>query len=164
MAIIFGTGGNDFLTGGAARDIILGFGGADRLAGGAGGDVLVGGGGGDILTGGLGKDFLVGGAGFDRFDYNTVAQSPAGEGARDVILDFDGNGAAAGDFIDLSTIDANLNVGGNQAFTLAQLNYNAGTGILSVNVFGDPGAVDLQIELDDAPPLDIVGVTNDIIL
>ena len=45
---------------------------------------------------------------------------------------------------------------GNQAFVAAQLSYAGG--IFSVDVIGDPGAVDLQIELVGAPPAVIADV------
>ncbi len=164
MANIFGNGAPNVLgIAGPAVDNIFGFGGNDTLIGLGGNDYLSGGTENDILRGGSGQDVLEGGSGFDRFDYDSVTQSPAGALARDIIVDFVGNGGAAGDQIDLSTIDANVGMAGNQAFVTAQLSYSAG-GILSVDVIGDPGAIDLQIELVGAPPLDIVGATNDIIL
>ena len=49
----------------------------------------------------------------------------------------------------------------DQAFNLNQLSYNVGTGLLNVNVFGDPGAVDLQISLGAGTPLNLA---DDIIL
>ena len=82
-------------------------------------------------------------------------------GNRDVITDFDGNGSSAGDEINLSAIDGNLNAGGHQALIASQVTYNTGTGNLNVNVFGDPGAVDLQINLTGAPAVDLA---DDIIL
>lgn len=111
----------------------------------------------DTLNGSLGRDIMVGGLGNDTFDYDFVSESPVGFN-RDIITDFQGNGPFAGDVINLAGIDANLFVAGNQAFSLAQLSYVGG--ILTANVFGGP---DLQINLLGAP-LDIVGVTNDVIL
>ena len=45
-----------------------------------------------------------------------MSESKPGAANRDVIIDFFGAGAKGGDAIDLSTIDANSGVGGNQAF------------------------------------------------
>ncbi|PZQ47627.1 MAG: hypothetical protein DI556_16835 [Rhodovulum sulfidophilum] len=119
-----GNGGNDTLTGGNGNDTIQGDGGNDRIFGGTGNDRLLGNAGtdslegsagNDTLTGGAGSDTLVGGAGNDVFVFTAVSDSAPS--ARDVIRGFDGAGAAAGDKIDLSAIDANPNVAGNQAFT-----------------------------------------------
>ncbi|HEX9965409.1 MAG TPA: Calx-beta domain-containing protein [Allosphingosinicella sp.] len=81
-----------------------------RIFGGSGIDVLTGGSGNDLIVGGLRGDTLTGGAGNDIFRYDFVEDSNSTE--RDGIQDFN-----AGDLIDLSRIDANTLVGGNQAFT-----------------------------------------------
>jgi Ca2+-binding RTX toxin-like protein len=99
---IHGSGGNDTIIGGAADDAIFGDFGMDVLKGGNGDDTLAGGAGRDAMTGGLGSD---------TFDFNNVNESALG-GQRDRITDF----SKVDDFIDLSSIDANAGVGGNQAF------------------------------------------------
>ena len=66
-----------------------------------------------MLGGGAGKDTLNGGAGDDRFVYSNPSDSPLG--ARDTITKFEASGQG-NDTIDLSQIDANTGVGGNQAF------------------------------------------------
>jgi hypothetical protein len=68
-----------------------------------------------------------------------------------VITDFNGRGVFPGDRIDLSTIDANLFLPGNQAFGPGQLHYS--NGILSANIIGTGPAPDLQIALLGSPPL-----------
>ncbi|HYI41678.1 MAG TPA: calcium-binding protein [Allosphingosinicella sp.] len=80
-----------------------------RLFGGAGNDVLTGGSGADTIFGGLRGDTLTGGAGNDIFRYDNSAESNSTE--RDGIQDFN-----AGDVIDLSRIDANDLLAGDQAF------------------------------------------------
>ncbi|HEU5092852.1 MAG TPA: hypothetical protein VFT30_09210, partial [Nitrospira sp.] len=95
------------------------------------------------------------------FVYSSTTDSPQGMGNRDVISDFDGNGGADGDEINLVAIDGNLNMIGHQALTAGQVSYNTGNGNLNVNVIGDPGAIDLQISLAGAPP---VNLADDIIL
>ena len=75
-------------------------------------ETLRGTGGDDTLTGFGGKDVLYGGAGADSFVYRAVADSPSGIN-RDVIMDWD-----ALDRLDLSAIDANSSLAGNQAFAL----------------------------------------------
>jgi Ca2+-binding RTX toxin-like protein len=112
---IFGGIGRDFLSGDDGADTIEGGMGPDELRGGAGSDWLVGGADFDILDGGLGSDTLSGGAGADWFVfYYTDVSAP---GAADVILDFEGPGAAAGDLINVFSIDANIFARDNNAFT-----------------------------------------------
>ncbi len=83
------------------------------LTGNAGANALNGGIGNDVLIGGVGKDMLTGGAGADYFDFNAINETEDISTAWDVITDFD---AGEHDRIDLSTIDANTAVAGNQAF------------------------------------------------
>ncbi|WP_210529664.1 calcium-binding protein [Rubellimicrobium arenae] len=82
------------LEGGLGRDKLLGSSGADRLVGGAGGDELT------------------GGAGADRFVFRAQGDSPWQSNDHDVIKDFQ----RGVDKIDLSGIDANQHLSGNQAF------------------------------------------------
>ena len=98
--------GNEFaqtITGNAGTNILSGQGGNDTLRGGDGIDKLIGGLGADRLYGDAGTDIFV----FDSYESTTTK-------ARDVIYDFS---RAAGEKIDLSALDANRNVAGNQAFT-----------------------------------------------
>jgi len=74
---------------------------------------LNGGTGNDTLVGGTGQDSMTGGSGNDVFDFNAVSESAPGS-SRDIISLF-----ASGDKIDLSTIDANTGVSGNQAFSFS---------------------------------------------
>ena len=122
---------------------------ANRITGNAGNDTLI---------GGLGNDTLIGGAGADTFAYLTLADSGITAASRDVITDFV-NGT---DRIDLSGIDANSTVIGNNAFTFigtsgfsvgsaasaGQLRYGfAGANtIVEGDVDGD-GLADFQIQL-----------------
>ena len=103
--------GGDLLIGSVDDNRILGFGGDDRIFGFDGNDELFGQQGNDLLAGGVGADVLTGGAGADVFDFNHISESTSA--ARDTVRDFS---AAAGDTIDLSGIDANSAVAGNQAF------------------------------------------------
>jgi len=132
---------NDTLIGNAANNVLSGLGGNDTINGGAGDDLLI---------GGAGRDTLIGGAGLDTFNFSAPSESLPGV-LRDVITDFDGNGLLPGDLIDLSRIDANLLLAGNQAFTAAQISYVGG--ILSADIIGTPATPDLQIQLVGAPPL-----------
>ena len=137
--------GNDFaqsIIGATGNDILYGFGGADSIVGNEGNDTLDGGGGNDVLRGGLGLDI---------FQFSSVSDST---GAGDAVLDF----LNAVDKIDLSLIDANVNVPGNHAFTYigtsafsnvaGQLRVELSGGL--VNVLGDvdgDGLADLIIHL-----------------
>lgn len=84
----------------------------ENVSGGQGGDSLVGNAGANVLQGWNGSDALTGGGGADRFVYSSVAQSVTGSGS-DLIADFR---HGEGDRIDLSGIDANTTVAGNQTF------------------------------------------------
>jgi serralysin len=185
---LYGGADNDYLTGGAgfdfARydnaaagvsvDLLVGLGsageaagdvlsGVEGLVGSAFGDLLVGDGGGntiyalagaDTLQGGGGGDVLIGGAGADRFVY--VATGDSAPAAADQILDFS---LAEGDRVDLSAVDANTGLAGDQAFALvgafsnqagqAVLAYDAGrdTTSLGLDVNGD-SQIDFQLILN----------------
>ena len=86
--------GFENLTGSAFNDVLTGSGAANVLSGGGGNDVLNGGGAADTLDGGAGADRLTGGAGNDSFKFNF------GEASGDVVTDFSGAGASAGDHLD----------------------------------------------------------------
>jgi serralysin len=163
---LYGSNFSDTLRGDAGANTIRGGAGNDTLVGRAGNDTLLGDLGNDVLIGGLGLDSLTGGGGLDRFDFDAVSESPPGSLNRDVITDFVGNGAAAGDRIDVSTIDANVLLAGNQAFTFigsaaftaaGQLRYSGG--VLQGSTDVDTSA-EFAIQLTGAPAL----VGADIIL
>jgi Ca2+-binding RTX toxin-like protein len=134
--------------GNALDNVIVGNGGNNLLGGGAGSDTLSGGLGDDVLVGGAGADRMSGGAGADLFDFNLVGEAAVGPGLRDVLTDFS---AAQFDHIDLSGIDANASLPGNQAFAFigADPFFAAGqvrfaAGLLQGNVGGSLAA-DLEI-------------------
>ncbi|MCC7425489.1 MAG: calcium-binding protein [Alphaproteobacteria bacterium] len=87
---------------------------ANSSTGTAATNVLAGAGGNDILIGGGGGDTLSGGSGADIFRYLALGDSLGGAVGRDTILDFS---EAEGDVIDLSALDANQALAGEQAFT-----------------------------------------------
>ncbi len=127
--LLKGANGNDRLVGGAGHDTLVGGNDADTLVGGDGGDRLLGNKGADIIRGGAGADTLNGGSGADKliggtghdvmngqmgkdtFVFNSVGESTA-DAHRDVIEHF----SISQDRIDLSAIDAQTGVTGNQAF------------------------------------------------
>ncbi len=100
------------------------------LTGNAGANILNGGAGNDSLIGGLGKDNLTGGLGADKFKFNAVAETGITATTRDIIVDFN---HSQGDKIDLSAIDANTALAGNNAFSAPTLG-----GTFS-GVFANPG-------------------------
>lgn len=102
-----GKSGNDRLFGGSGNDNLSGSQGNDIIFGGSGADVIDGGPGDDQLTGGFGADNVTGGSGADRFIF--ISANDRG----DIITDFNPSDP---DKIVLTEIDANTNVGGNQAF------------------------------------------------
>ncbi|MCX7378011.1 MAG: calcium-binding protein [Alphaproteobacteria bacterium] len=85
---------------------------SQNIVGAAGNDILSGGGGGDSLVGNGGTDTLIGGLGADRFDFLVPSDSAVGAG-RDSVIGFV---AAQGDRIDLSAIDDNTLLAGDQGF------------------------------------------------
>ena len=120
-----GGDGNDTIFSGIGNDSGVGGAGNDSLVGGDGSDALGGESGNDTLGGATGKDVLVGGSGNDVFDFNLVTELPFGAACDELragggsakAFDVPG-GTGPGDRIDLSGIDANANIGGDQAFTL----------------------------------------------
>jgi len=146
----------DFFSGGTDVDALHGEAGDDRLDGGEQNDNLDGGANNDTLTGGLGEDTLTGGSGADKFVFRSLAETTVA--APDDITDFQD---FAGDRIDLSGIDANTTVDGDQAFTwigndnafvaalgAGQLRFNGG--YLEGDVDGDL-AVDFRIQVTSGP-------------
>ncbi len=107
------------------------------------------------MVGGVGKDQLAGGLGADQFVFTNRLDSGAGAAGRDIITDFN---RAQGDKIDLSAIDANLRLAGNQAFefvgtdgfsgSAGELGYQQanGTTLIFADMDGDRRA-DFSIEL-----------------
>ncbi|MCF7986978.1 MAG: calcium-binding protein [Methylovulum sp.] len=86
----------------------------NTLTGNANNNSLSGGSGQDLLIGGLGADSLSGGLDADRFRLNSTVDSGISTASRDSILDFN---PAQGDKIDLSVLDANSAITGDNAFT-----------------------------------------------
>jgi serralysin len=115
--------GADTIIGGLGNDTILGGLGDDRLTGdnfvedAGGSDLIDGGAGNDTLLGDAGADRLTGGAGSDRFGFSNETDSTAAGAGRDVIFDFDaGTNVTTIDWVDLSRIDADATIAGNQSF------------------------------------------------
>lgn len=117
--LVDGMEGDDNVRGDGGNDTLFGRDGFDFLDGSWGNDKLFGGNDDDTLVGGEMADILNGGAGDDIFVFNTVADSAYG--TPDTIQGFEGAGAAGGDVIDLSAIDAAVQLLGNQTFSFRGL-------------------------------------------
>jgi serralysin len=165
---VAGSRGIDVIRGSSAANELSGGAGNDSLYGMAGNDILSGDSGDDALYGGTGRDIMSGGFGADTFYFLAPNESGATASSRDVITDF----THGVDHIDLSAIDANSTVVGNDAFSFldiagtafggvaGQLRWyqqdNTGTAndrtIIEGDINGDRVA-DFQIELTGLIPL-----------
>lgn len=174
--ILKGDADNDFLNGGSGSDDLYGGSGADelrgaglndRLFGESGDDMLFGGTGDDELNGGGGVDQLRGNGGADTFVFESISDSGVTDGARDQVLDLR---TSQGDMIDVSGIDADTGVAGDQAFSIVgaftgaagQLTIaDIGGGVtrLAFDIDGD-GSSDMEIDVHTANIL----VSGDFIL
>ena len=154
--LVDGGKGNDSLSGGAGSDKLFGQAGDDVLLGGSGNDVLDGAAGNDRLSGGIGSDTLTGGAGKDVFVFTSLDDSNDVSGV-DHIVDFS---LKKGDRIDLSAIDANSTLAGDQVFRFIGTTQFFGAGQLRyenvsghTEIYGDvngDGIADLRIVVDTA--------------
>ncbi|MFP1631677.1 hypothetical protein ACLB6G_08070 [Zhengella sp. ZM62] len=120
---VFGSAHNDRLYGSAQVNLI---------DGGAGSDIILGNNGNDTLRGREGRDIIYGGNHADTFVYLALSDSGLLFADRDRIQDFQ-NGL---DRFDLSALDANTNVAGNQAFTYAGGTFTGVAGQLRSWEFG----------------------------
>jgi Ca2+-binding RTX toxin-like protein len=154
-----GSAGGDKFYGWDGNDALNGLNGNDLLNGGRGNDTLSGGNGNDTLVGGLGKDTLMSGTGNDIFDFNLLADSGLTATTRDIIAGF----ARGFDKIDLSTLDANTQASGNNAFNKiigASANFTAAGqlklsgGILYGNTDSD-AAAEFSIQLNGITQLSL---------
>jgi hypothetical protein len=156
---ISGTSSNAALRTSNSEDTVFGRDGHDTISGLGGDDWLHGDAGNDLLTGGAGADRLTGGLGKDQFVFNSASESAGA--AHDVITDFN---RGQGDKINLSGIDANANLIGNQTFTFigtaafsnvaGQLRFEQVGG--NTFVHGDTdgnGAADFTVQLNGLVPL-----------
>lgn len=150
-----GTSGIDKLLGRGGNDTLSGRDGNDILVGGAGNDILRGGDGADIMTGNRGRDTMFAGKdGFtDVFVYKKASDSKTGSNKRDKINQFD----SGEDKIDLSSVDGNTAIAGNQSLGFSNApNANnaiwlvdAGKNVLvRADVNGD-GNADFEIQVNN---------------
>ncbi|MFB2551172.1 M10 family metallopeptidase C-terminal domain-containing protein [Ensifer soli] len=143
------TAGNDTITGTRSADVLIG---------GRGNDTLKGEGGNDELIGGAGADKLYGGAGADTFVFESTRDSTLAARGQDTIYGFS---RVQRDQIDLSEIDANIRLSGDQSFAfIGQKAFSGAAGELRFEktasgtfVYGDTNGdkrADIAIHLDKA--------------
>jgi Ca2+-binding RTX toxin-like protein len=139
---LYGNGSDNVLTGGGGNDTLYGFLDDDKLFGGTGNDYLFAGAGDDLLDGGTGTDVLAGENGGDLFDWNSTNETSVTVATADLITDFK---IAEGDRIDLSSIDANAYVAGDQAFTfIGTADFSGNPGELNYYHSGGETIIQLQ--------------------
>jgi Ca2+-binding RTX toxin-like protein len=132
--------GNDSLVGADTANQLEGGAGNDTLTGGLAADTLIGGTGIDALIGGTGADFLYGGVDTVKDVFKFSAASDSTTTGRDKIYNF----LTGTDKIDLSGIDANSKVAGDQAFANSPL----GTAAKSNAIWYTASGSDLIISAD----------------
>lgn len=156
LSQIFGVRGSDFsdlINLGNAAEVATGEGGDDKIYGNSGNDDLWGSAGNDLLVGGAGVDLMVGRSfsytassdslptgDTDIFKFNSVAdasgtsiKTDAGANVGDIILDFE----VDADLIDLSAIDANAKMRGNQSFKVDENSTTTFTKTAGQLIFND---------------------------
>ncbi|WP_075291662.1 M10 family metallopeptidase C-terminal domain-containing protein [Pararhizobium arenae] len=157
-AIVFqGKKDSVFVQGQDAADKLFGGTANDVLEGGKGNDILMGNAGHDTLYGGAGADDLYGGAGQDVFVFKAASDLGTTANNSDTIFDFN----SKDDRINLSAIDANSKLAGNQAFAfIATKSFSGTAGELryekkssDTNIYGDVNGdkkADFVVHLDTA--------------
>ena len=153
---LFGGDGNDVLSGDSGNDMLMGEDGTDALRGNAGNDTLLGGlgiddlrggEGNDRFTGGIGADRLQGDEGIDTFVWTTANDSRGGAGIDTVFYDSD-------DIFDVSAIDANSTVTGNQAFAFVGTAFTGAAGEIGLTTIG--GSTFIAAETDGTGRFDML--------
>lgn len=137
--VMHGDAGNDTLHGGYGDNQMFGDAGNDTLYDGANTDVMNGGTGNDRLHSSFGADILTGGTGADTFVFDNFAQYCA----RATITDFN----RAFDVIDLSGIDAVVNVSGNQAFVFDKTG-SGNVGTVHSEIVGNTTVITTVVDID----------------
>jgi Ca2+-binding RTX toxin-like protein len=155
----FGTNGNNVLGGQDGSDVLRGFGGVDSIIGGAGNDTLIGDAGGDNLyaggpTGGTDGDA-------DIIKYLRISDSTLDD--MDTIFGFEHFAGGGSDKIDLSSLDANSSLAGNQAFQFVGLaGFSSASGEVRLATFDGATLVMIDNDGDSAAEMVILvqGVTG----
>jgi Ca2+-binding RTX toxin-like protein len=128
--------------GSQGSETIIGSAASNLLDGNSGNDTINGASGNDTLIGGLGTDRMTDGLGNDIYRYFSVTESNPGVGIRDILTDF----TQVSDDIDLSPIDSNLSIAGNQAFDFIGMAAFNGGGNGQVRYFQAGGNTIIQVD------------------
>lgn len=165
---IFCSNGNDYLdfsstsiTGGGyislvqlndGNDTFFGGTSSSSVWGGAGDDSIVGGANNDFFTGGWGHDTMFGGAGDDWYQYVGQQDSPYGSTPDVVYLN-----SGEADKIDLSSIDADPDTAGNQAFSfIGTSSFSGANGEIRVSASISGGyRIQIVMNYDGIPDMEI---------
>ncbi len=170
-----GTSQSERLRGGSGDDVMLGGAGNDRLLGQSSDDIIRGQDGNDAIFGGAGHDILIGGEGDDQFRFRSTSDSRPGEGidevrAGDGAVAMEGVGAAWGDVIDVSGIDADRSASGNQSFVFGDTGKGGiwladrdGTTVVRANV-DDDATAEFELVIDDGDIAAATYVAEDFLL
>jgi Ca2+-binding RTX toxin-like protein len=124
---LYGEAGNDTLYGDAGADTLKGRDGNDIMYGGADVDYLEGGNGDDILYGGAGADSLKGSSGVDTFVFQSMSD------AGDTIQDFN---YSAGEKIDISALLTQYDPLSEAITDFVQITQSGANSILAIDVDG----------------------------
>lgn len=155
---LFAANGGSTLDGHVGNDWLAGRAGADTLIGNDGADTLVGGGGQDQIN--LSEVL----ADYDRVVFQSISDSAVDTWAADVLTGFDTGGGASDDRIDVSAIDANATLAGDQAFIWrGTLRFGTNpAGEINFYVLGADTFVRIDTDADSAAEMTIkvAGVTG----
>lgn len=132
-------------TGNAINNTITGNASNNNLNGGGGVDTLNGGDGADVLTGGDDNDHMYGGTGADRFVVLDSDMILSGQVQFDSARDFN---LGEGDQIDLSLVDADINTGGDQAFTIITTAFTKTAGEAWVTYDAGNNRTSIRLDVD----------------
>lgn len=140
----FGNALGNTIRGNSAANVLYGLDGLDTIKGMTGADWIVGGKGGDDLYAGVDKDIDT----FQFLTYQDSAATTASLGLMDWIFEF----KRGNDRIDLSALDANANVTGNQIYKL-DTNGDFKAGEIKLVISGDHTIVLLNSDADSTSEL-----------
>jgi Ca2+-binding RTX toxin-like protein len=147
---LFGLAGADWLFGRGGDDALMGGNGNDGMMGEAGNDQLYGEAGNDWLEGGGGADVMSGGADADTFFWNTTAEMGSTVSTSDFIVGFN---YWEGDRLDVSRIDTDPNMFGDQAFIfIGAAPFSGRPG--EINYVHADGFTYIQLQTDASPEVD----------
>jgi serralysin len=160
---VFGDGGGNALLGWKGDDFLRGRGGVDHILGGEGNDTLIGDTAGDNLYAGtLQDDQSQTDGDADIIKYFQTMDSTYDNGM-DTIFQFEHAAGGGDDRIDLSSLDANTSLAGNQAFQfVGSAGFSLAGGEVRVSTVGDKSVVMVDNDSDNTAEMVIIvdGVTG----